>query len=422
MDEKELTATPQADTGGYLTEEDIQQMILLASRLREQAGGELDDDALIAVSEATGAPLDYIRLAVRSTPVQNRRQRFFERLKSSFLAFDPDMRRFAMAGVLALGAGFAQWLGGAFAGGDQSGFFTIVSFMMWMGGLYNASVSRNVRTAIASGAILGLASQLVASFFSMLDGMFTLEAHGGSNLPLAIFLTALGSVLGGTGFELLSKNRKKLGLGDPAAERHLLLTQLLEIQNKLKQDEKHVTFVSVDVVGSTKIKTENDEIAVEYTFNEYHRYIEQATLKHGGKIHSTAGDGVTCVFEDPAAAVAAGKAMQAGLFEFNAYKNQLKTPLTMRAAVHTGSVLAPGQQATAVNFAHVIDVAAHLQKVTEPGTLAISQATAIYLGGLDAFGSERVSAEQVEAAVWRPRLALNARQVAAMVPPLPRQG
>lgn len=114
--------------------------------------------------------------------------------------------------------------------------------------------------------------------------------------------------------------------------------------------------------------------------------------------------------------------MQAGLFEFNAYKNQLKTPLAMRAAVHTGSVLAPGQQATAVNFAHVIDVAAHLQKVAEPGTLAVSQATAIYLGGLDAIGAERVSAEKVEAAVWRPRLALNARQVAAMVPPLPRQG
>lgn len=396
-------------------------MILLAGRLREQAGGELDDDALMAVSEATGAPLDYIRLAFRSTGVQNRKRSFFDQLKSSFLAFDPDMRRLVMAGVLALGAGFAQWLGGAFTGGDESGFFTIVSFMLWMGGVYNAAVSRNVRTAIASGAVLGLASQLVASFFAMLDGMVTPVGNGGSNLPLAIFLTVLGAALGGIGFETLNKNRKRLGLGDPAAERHQLLSQLLEIQDKLKRDEKQVSFVSVDLVGSTKIKTENDPVAVEYTFNEYHRYIEQATLKHGGKIHSTAGDGVTCVFDDPVAAIAAGKAMQAGLFEFNAYKNQLGNPVVLRAAVHTGSVLAPGQEATAVNFAHVIDVAAHLQKAAEPGTLAVSQATAIYVGGMEALGPERITAENVKAAVWRPKLALKAQQIATMAPPSPRQ-
>ena len=417
--EPDLREEVSRASDGTLTEEDIQQMIMLASRLREQSGGELDDDALIAVSEATGAPLDYIRLAMRSAPQQTRKRSFSDQLRQSFLSFEPDTRRLVMAAVLALGAGFAQFWTGALPGGDPSGLFSILTFVMWMGGFYNAAVSRSPRTAILAGALLGIVSQIAASFFSMLDGILTLEAHGGSNMPLAIACTIVGALGGAVGHEVLKKNRKKLGLGDPVEERHQLLTQLLEIQSKLKQDEKHVSFVSVDVVGSTRIKTENEHIAVEYTFNEYHKYIEQIALKHSGKVHSTAGDGVTCVFDEAKDAILAGKAMQAGLFEFNAFKNKLKNPVEMRAAVHTGNVLAPGKEATAVNFAHVIDVAAHLQKLAEPGTLAVSQEAAIYVGGLDSIGPERIQAEDTKAAVWRPKLTLRSQDLSTIVPPLP---
>lgn len=405
-----------------MTEEEIQQMIVLASRLREQAGGELDDDALMAVSEATGAPLDYIRLAVRSVPETTKKRTFVEQLRQSFLAFDPDMRRLVMAGVIGLGAGFMAFWSEALPMGDPSGFFSLLATLLAIGGLYNAVVSRNVKTAIFAGALLGLVSQVTMALFSLLDGMLTPVGNGGSHPLAMIGLTALGAFFGGFGYELFVKNRKKMGFGDPAAERHQLLTQLLEIQSKLKEDEKHVTFVSVDVVGSTRLKTENDAIEIEYTFNEYHKFIEQITLKYGGQIHSTAGDGVTCVFEDPKSAVQAGKAMQAGLFEFNGFRNKLKAPLAMRAAVHTGAVLAPGRESTAVNFAHVIDVAAHLQKVGEPGTLVVSSTTAIYMGGLNAFGSERVSAEDVTAAVWRPTSSLRSADPKSFLPPLPTKG
>jgi class 3 adenylate cyclase len=417
--EPELRQEVSRGVDGTLTEEDIQQMIVLASRLREQSGGELDDDALIAVSEATGAPLDYVRLAMRSVPQQTRKRRFSEQLRQSFLSFEPDTRRLVMAAVLGMGAGFAQFWTGAIPGGDPSGLFGIVSLTLWVGGLYNAALSRNNRTAILAGGLLGIVSQVMASLMSLFDGMFTLEAHGGSNPYLAVACTVLGALAGAVAFDVLAKNRKKLGLGDPTEERHQLLTQLLEIQSKLKQDEKHVSFISVDVVGSTRIKTENEHIAVEYTFNEYHKYIEQIALKHGGQVHSTAGDGVTCVFDEAKDAIMAGKAMQAGLFEFNAFKNKLKNPVEMRAAVHTGNVLAPGKESKAVNFAHVIDVAAHLQKIAEPGTLAVSQEAALYVGGLDAIGPERVQAEDTKAAIWRPKLTLRSQDLSTIVPPLP---
>lgn len=401
---------------GSLSEEEIQQMIVLAGRLREQSGGELDDDAIIAVSEATGAPVDYIRLAMRSVPERMQKRSFLEQVKNSFLAFEPDTRRLVAAGVLGLGAGFSQFWSAALLKGD-GGFFTIFMLILLGAGIYNATVSRSLRTAIFAGGILSIGTNLTYGLFSLLDGLLTPVGADGPSTAGFIFSVVACSVLGGAGFALFQKYRKQLGFSDPAADRHALLSQLLEIQTKLRQDEKYVSFISVDLVGSTRIKTENDDLAVEFTLNEYHKFIESVVLKHGGKIHSTAGDGVTCVFDEAPAAVAAGKAMQAGLFEFNAFRNKLNDPVSMRAAVHTGNVLAPGREATAVNFAHVIDVAAHLQKLAEPGTLAVSASTAMHVGGLDSIGKERISAEEIEAAIWRPTMRLNVKDLSSLMPP-----
>lgn len=401
---------------GSLSEEEIQQMIVLAGRLREQSGGELDDDAIIAVSEATGAPVDYIRLAMRSVPERMQKRSFLEQVKNSFLAFDPDTRRLVAGGVLGLGAGFAQFWSAALFRGD-GGFFVILMMILLGAGIWNATVSRKLKTAIFAGALLSIATNLTYGLFSLLDGLLTPVGAVGPRPEGFIASVLLCSVLGGAGFALFQKYRKQLGFSDPAEDRHALLSQLLEIQTKLRQDEKYVTFISVDLVGSTKIKTENDDLAVEFTLNEYHKFIESVVAKHGGKIHSTAGDGVTCVFDEAPAAIAAGKAMQAGLFEFNAFRNKLKDPVSMRAAIHTGNVLAPGRESTAVNFAHVIDVAAHLQKIAEPGTLAVSAATAMHVGGLHTIGTERISAEDIEAAIWRPTMRLNVKDLSTLVPP-----
>jgi len=401
---------------GSLSEEEIQQMIVLAGRLREQSGGELDDDAIIAVSEATGAPVDYIRLAMRSVPERMQKRSFMEQVKNSFLAFEPDTRRLVAAGVLGLGAGFAQFWSGALFKGD-GGFFTVLMLILLGAGIYNATVSRNLRTAILAGGLLSIGTNLTAGLFNLLDNLLTPVAARGIQPEDFIASLILCSLLGGAGFMFFQKYRKQLGFSDPAADRHALLSQLLEIQTKLRQDEKYVSFISVDLVGSTKIKTENDDLAVEFTLNEYHKFIESVVAKHGGKIHSTAGDGVTCVFDEAPAAISAGKAMQAGLFEFNAFRNKLKDPVSMRAAVHTGNVLAPGRESTAVNFAHVIDVAAHLQKLAEPGTLAVSAATAMHVGGLNTIGTERITAEDIEAAIWRPTMRLNVKDLSTLVPP-----
>jgi class 3 adenylate cyclase len=370
----------------------VHEIRVLADRLRVQYGG-LDDEAILAVSEATGVPADYVRLAVRDVPAE-RRQTFMERVRSSFLAFDPDVRRYTMAGVLATGFGLFAAIAGAIQ--DSSGFMMTLAMVLAAGGLWNAAVSRLPRVGLGAGALFGGVGFVFMTFFRF------------------VFI-AVGAFAGLVGQRLLDVNRKKLGIRDPASERRELLEQLQNIQEKLKSDERFVTFLSVDVVGSTRLKAEADPLTAEFTFNEYHRYVQAVAERHGGRVHSTAGDGVTCVFEDPQQAFSAGRALLAGLFEFNAFRNKLSRPMELRGGVHTGNVHAPGADLVQVNFAHVIDVAAHLQKAVEPGALAVSEETARYLpGGFTAVGEDRVQVEGLEAAVWKPRAKIALPEAAAL--------
>ena len=144
-------------------------------------------------------------------------------------------------------------------------------------------------------------------------------------------------------------------------------------------------------------------MAVEYTMGEYHRHVAAVAGRFGGRIHSTAGDGVICVFPSPQQGFDAGRAILGGWFEFNAMRNRTSRPWEVRAGLHSGKVAAAGGDASLVEFAHVIDIAAHMQKAAEPGTLAVSGPAAEGIpGGLESVGREDIAAQGMPGRLWRP--------------------
>ena len=392
---------PREGADHDLSDDSIQEVVMLARRIRQSTGGELDDSAILAVAEATGAPVGYVRLAVRSLP-EERTGTPLDKARSAFFAFDTTTRRYAMAGVLATFIGLLLTL--AHSLGDVSGFSGTLAIIGIVGAAWNCAVARNARTAAAAGAFAAGLAFLMMTLFTFLLGMLPAVPSSGPIPGFILLFIPAGALVGLGAYGVVSWVRSKLGLKDPAKERHELLGQLLEIQDRLRSDEKFVTFLSTDIVGSTRIKAESDPLSVEFTFNEYHKFVEAVAYKHGGRVHSTAGDGVTVVFDEPKRAFAAGRALMAGLFEFNAFRNRLTKPIELRAGLHTGSVLAPGQDIKSVNFAHVIDIAAHLQKACPIGCLAVSDTTAFYLpGGKDSVGTEFIEAQDVKGVVWRPK-------------------
>lgn len=374
---------------------------MLARRLKESIGADLDDTAILAVAEATGAPVDYVRLAIQSIP-EEKSDTPLDKIKSAFLAFDHDLRRYVMAGILALAIGLLLTMMTVLH--DTSGLAGTIAIIGMIASVWNCAVSRSLKTAVFAGAIVGGLGFFMVTLFTFLMGLLPTIPSNGPAPGFVLLFMPVGAIGGALAYGVGGWVRKKLGLRDPAKERQELLTQLLEIQDRLKSDEKFVTFLSVDMVGSTRVKGENDPLSVEFTFNEYHKFVEALAFKHGGRVHSTAGDGVTVAFDDPKQAFACGRSLMAGLFEFNAFRNKLNKPIELRGGLHTGSVLAPGMDIKSVNFAHVIDIAAHMQKVCPIGCLAVSDATATYIpGGKSAIGEELVEAQDMRGVVWRPR-------------------
>lgn len=407
---QELTEQPE---GLAPNEETVRDMLILAGRLRESSGGELDDAAIMAVAEATGTTADYVRIALRAQPDQAAGQVRVSAFRKFLLAFDPDVRRWVVGSVIGSAIGLLAAIAAKY--GDPFALIGILSIVFIAAATYNCGLSKDARTATIAGALTGAVGFAAHSVFLALMSVFGPTPR--VETAALLIPISLGSALAGLiSYRILGANRARLGIKDPVAQRQELLRQLVEIQDKLKSHQQVVTFMSVDVVGSTKLKAISEPLAVEYTFNEYHAYVEGIARKYGGRIHATAGDGVICAFETADSAFRAGRNLQAALIEFNTHRNRLARPIELRVGIHTGQVL--GEDVQTVNFTHVIDIAAHLEKVCPVGGVAVSDASASQIaGGPASIGSERVAAQGIAATVWLPRI--SSAPATPAPPPLP---
>lgn len=387
-----------------LTDDGVEQMLILAERLREANGGELDESAILAVAEATGAPIEYVRLAVKMRSEKEKKS-FLANLRSQYRTLEPHTRRYLLSGAAAASAAM---LSTADEGISQMpwhfrydyGIFTMLATLCGILGIYNVFLARDSKTACMSGGLLTGGIFLMRAVFEMI---FRVPAHVETMLFLPVI--AAGAAGGYGIFQFGQKYRGRLGLKDPVKERQDLLKQLNRLQTKLSSGMQYMTFLSVDIVGSTRMKETSDPLSVEYTFNEYHEFVTRIAQKYGGRLHSTAGDGLTCAFEHPQHAFAAAKNIQAGIFELNMLRNRIGVPIVLRCGIHVGPVMTPeGGDVKSVNFAHVIDIAAHLQKAAPPGGIAVSDsAVAQIAGGATSVGVQRVEAQDIGAMVWLPK-------------------
>jgi class 3 adenylate cyclase len=150
-----------------------------------------------------------------------------------------------------------------------------------------------------------------------------------------------------------------------------LLEMLFTLQRELEGRKHHRAFLSVDVVGSSEMKRDASELAVEYSFSQFRLWVERIVAKNGGEMQSAAGDGVMCVFPTDTAAVRAARQLQEGLPRFNEERNRLPTPFRIRCGVSAGHVALEEGMPLGHLHSPVIDRAAALQKQAAPGGLLV---------------------------------------------------
>lgn len=401
-----------ADPRELMRDPVVLQAMQLADRLREAKGDALDADEYEAIAEATGVAPEYLRFLEQDKSVRKARN-FADNLRAQYFALENDTRRYVSAGVLGTFTALCWRLGEKLdaltsnpALGSKYGVFQTFCYILAASAIYNSSVAKTQKAGAGSGLVFGATSYLMSTVFGLLFFIGNMQ----NSPPFILLWGTLWALIGLAAHAVTHQKGKGTSQATKGVEaRQELLKQLVDLQDQLRQGSQNITFLSLDVVGSTKMKIGADTLAVEFTFNEYHKYVERVVEKYSGRVHSTAGDGVTIAFDHAQSAFNAAKQIQTGMVEFNALRNKLGVPLALRAGIHTGDVVAPKSgDVTSINFASVIDIAAHLQKESPVGGVAVSDtAVGSIAGGSQVVGTDRVCVHDTWATIWMRKRALD---------------
>lgn len=153
----------------------------------------------------------------------------------------------------------------------------------------------------------------------------------------------------------------------------VLLAEMIEIRRILNRGEQHRCVMVVDAARSSVMKSKSDPLVAEWSFRAYQEFLARQVEMHRGRIHSTAGDGAVAAFDNAEDAFECARAIQTNIVEFNRDVNRLKDPFRLRIGLHCGVV---SGELDEVQFAAVIDIAAHIEAASQIGGIAVTASIA----------------------------------------------
>lgn len=148
-----------------------------------------------------------------------------------------------------------------------------------------------------------------------------------------------------------------------------------QIESALKSAKRRrCTFLSVDLVGSTSIKSGESEIAVTATFRAYEDLLRRTFKATRAWKQTWTPDGAMICFLNLSDAIKAAQTILQQLPALNQSGNRLKAQLAVRCGVNEGDVVIFEDSALEKLVEQTIDVAGHMQKHATPGTLLVTAA------------------------------------------------
>lgn len=159
-----------------------------------------------------------------------------------------------------------------------------------------------------------------------------------------------------------------------AAHRKVAVASYTEAKAMLAQTEMHLTFLSMDVVGSTKMKQGEDPYVIEQAFADYRVLVERSLRKHNAYKQTWTPDGQMAAFKEPQEALDCAKAILLALPDFNANVSKMKTPFQLRTGANCGVVSTDDATPMEKMSDFTIDVAGHMQKYADYDSCWMSEA------------------------------------------------
>jgi class 3 adenylate cyclase len=158
-----------------------------------------------------------------------------------------------------------------------------------------------------------------------------------------------------------------------AVERRIAVASYTEAKSLLQAFQMELTFVSLDIVGSTGMKQGEDPYVVEQCFGEYRKLVERVLRQHGACKQVWTPDGQMAAFRSAQAGVDCAKEVLQQLPGFNDERSRLKRPFRIRAGANIGKLSTDDRTPMEQISDFSIDVAGHMQKYADPDSLWISE-------------------------------------------------
>ncbi|MFA5140327.1 MAG: hypothetical protein WC728_13935 [Elusimicrobiota bacterium] len=184
--------------------------------------------------------------------------------------------------------------------------------------------------------------------------------------------------------------------------REELLEMMAQAKKQLDQQKKNLSFLAIDVVGSTKMKEGEEPALAQRDFIQYRKLVEKAIADNKGLKAAWTPDGVMICFRTVQNAVQAAQQVLNDLAHFNAHVKTLKADFVVRCGINAGSVLFDDAVPIEEITDRTIDIAGHMQKYAKPNTIYIGRHAIEGIRTASGFRPANTQVDGCEVYVWSP--------------------
>ncbi len=157
------------------------------------------------------------------------------------------------------------------------------------------------------------------------------------------------------------------------SNREELLELYARTKKALEAQKQFLAFLSIDVVGSTRMKEHEDAAIASRDFSRYMAMVDEVIERHDYLKASWTPDGVMICFCETAQAVAAGQEVLRSLERFNREIKAMSADFNVRIGINSGQVLYDEKVPMEEMSDRVIDIAGHLQKYAQENSIYINK-------------------------------------------------
>lgn len=193
--------------------------------------------------------------------------------------------------------------------------------------------------------------------------------------------------------EQLSKAKSK-------TETEEYYNEFMRMKKKLGSIARHFAFLSLDVVDSTGMKESEDKSYIQLDFIRFKKMVTNIVEDNGSVQSTWTPDGAMISFNTLDNAVVAAKEVYKELKRFNSQVKKINRDFIIRCGINAGIIYYDEKLSLDEITDVVIDIAGHLQKHADPGTIAITQASIMNLSDSNGFIKTTKVVDGFEVAQW----------------------